>query len=181
MEHARAVEQLGQTEATRQGEQLRTALLDAVTHALRTPLTSIKASVTNLLSNPGLIDGQKQELLVIINEEADRLNRLVGEAAEMARLDAGEVKLELEPHPIEDVIQATLEHCKGPLGNRTVNVRICSGASSRPSGCRTRSGGACSSGRKCESVLAARSADHDHSRSQRRLRPYERGRPRIRN
>src|ERR1700722_7503303 len=39
MEHARAIEQLGQTEATRQGEQLRTALLDAVTHALRTPLT----------------------------------------------------------------------------------------------------------------------------------------------
>jgi two-component system sensor histidine kinase KdpD len=127
MEHARAVEQLGQTEATRQGEQLRTALLDAVTHALRTPLTSIKASVTNLLSNPGLIDGQRQELLVIINEEADRLNRLVGEAAEMARLDAGEVKLELEPHPIEDVIRAALEHCKGPLGNRTVNVRIAPG------------------------------------------------------
>ena len=54
MEHARAVEQLGQTEAAREAEQLRTALLDAVTHALRTPLTSIKASVTNLLSNPNL-------------------------------------------------------------------------------------------------------------------------------
>ena len=54
MEHARAVEQLGQTEAAREGEQLRTALLDSVTHALRTPLTSIKASVTNLLSNPAL-------------------------------------------------------------------------------------------------------------------------------
>ncbi len=95
MEHARAVEQLGQTEAARQGEQLRTALLDAVTHALRTPLTSIKASVTNLLSNPGLAEAQKHELLTIINEESDRLNRLVGEAGEMARLDAGEVELKL--------------------------------------------------------------------------------------
>lgn len=124
MAHARAVEQLGQTEAARQGEQLRTALLDAVTHALRTPLTSIKASVTNLLSNNGLMEGQKHELLTIINEETDRLNRLVGEAGEMARLDAGEVELELEPHPIEEVIDTSLEHCKNSLGNRAVKVQI---------------------------------------------------------
>ena len=124
MEHARAVEQLGQNEAARQGEQLRTALLDAVTHALRTPLTSIKASVTNLLSNPGLTDSQKNELLTIINEESDRLNRLVGEAAEMAQLDAGEVALKIEPHPIRHVITAALEHCRSSLGDRVVNVNV---------------------------------------------------------
>jgi two-component system, OmpR family, sensor histidine kinase KdpD len=124
MEHARAVEQLGQTEASRQGEQLRTALLDAVTHALRTPLTSIKASVTNLLSNPDLNDAQRGELLTIINEETDRLNRLVGEAAEMARLDAGEVELQLEPHPIDDVIDAALVQCKHSLGPRTVSIQV---------------------------------------------------------
>jgi len=127
MEHARAVEQLGQTEAARQGEALRTALLDAVTHALRTPLTSIKASVTNLLSNPGLEEQQKRELLTIINEETDRLNRLVGEAGEMARLDAGETELRLEAHPIEDVVSAALEYCKGTLAKRTVNVRVAEG------------------------------------------------------
>jgi two-component system, OmpR family, sensor histidine kinase KdpD len=124
MEHARAVEQLGQTEASRQGEQLRTALLDAVTHALRTPLTSIKASVTNLLSNPDLNDAQRGELLTIINEETDRLNRLVGEAAEMARLDAGEVELQLAPHPIDDVIDAALVQCKNSLGPRTVSIHV---------------------------------------------------------
>lgn len=127
MEHARAIEQLGQTEAARQSEQLRTALLDAVTHALRTPLTSIKASVTNLLSNPSLAESQKHELLTIINEESDRLNRLVGEAAEMARLDAGEVELKVEPHPIDDVIHAALEHCKSSLDHRTVHVQIAPG------------------------------------------------------
>jgi two-component system, OmpR family, sensor histidine kinase KdpD len=127
MEHARAVEQLGQTEAARQGEQLRTALLDAVTHALRTPLTSIKASVTNLLSNQALAEAQKHELLTIINEESDRLNRLVGEAGEMARLDAGEVELALAPHPVGDVISAALEHCKTSLGNRPVRVEITPG------------------------------------------------------
>src|SRR5580704_11073471 len=127
MEHARAVEQVGQTEAAREAEKLRTALLDAVTHALRTPLTSIKASVTNLISNPKLAPEQQQELLTIINEESDRLNRLVGEAAEMARLDAGEVELQVEPHPIDDVITASLDRCHGSLGSREVRVHIAEG------------------------------------------------------
>jgi len=124
IERARAIEQLGQTEAAREGERLRTALLDSVTHDLRTPLTSIKASVTSLLSNPALSAAQRQELLTIINEESDRLNRLVGEAAEMSRLDAGEVVLKLEPHSIEDVIRSALEKCKSALGARTVRVEV---------------------------------------------------------
>jgi two-component system sensor histidine kinase KdpD len=124
MERARAVEQLGQTEAAREGERLRTALLDSVAHALRTPLTSIKASVTNLLSNSELNDPQKRELLAIINEETDRLNRLVGEAGEMARLDAGEFELKLQLHPIDDVIAAALSHCKTALGTRPIEVHI---------------------------------------------------------
>jgi two-component system sensor histidine kinase KdpD len=124
MERARAVEQLGQTEAAREGERLRTALLDSVTHDLRTPLTSIKASVTNLLTNPVLTENQRHELLTIINEESDRLNRMVGEAAEMARLDAGEVELKLEPLPIDEVINEAINHCKSVLGSRTIQVKI---------------------------------------------------------
>ncbi len=124
IERARAIEQLGLTEAAREGERLRTALLDSVTHALRTPLTSIKASVTNLLSNASVTAQQRQELLTIINEETDRLNRLVGEAGEMARLDAGEVELRLESHPIEDVINAALSQCKLTLGDRVVRVQV---------------------------------------------------------
>jgi two-component system sensor histidine kinase KdpD len=124
MERARAVEQLGQTEAAREGERLRTALLDSVTHALRTPLTSIKASVTNLLSNPALSGAQRSELLTIINEESDRLNRLVGEAAEMAQLDAGEVVLQLQPRPLAEVVSAALAQTKTILGNRSVDLRV---------------------------------------------------------
>ena len=124
IERARAIEQLGLTEAAREGERLRTALLDSVTHALRTPLTSIKASVTNLLSNASVTNLQRRELLTIINEETDRLNRLVGEAGEMARLDAGEVELHLESRPIEDVIDAALNQCKLTLGARVVRVQV---------------------------------------------------------
>jgi two-component system sensor histidine kinase KdpD len=127
MERARAVEQLGQNEAAREGEQLRTALLDAVTHALRTPLTSIKASVTNLLSQHSLNEDQKHELLTIINEESDRLNRLVGEAGEMASLDAGEVELRRESRDVEDVIASALEQCKKFLSQRQVEIRVTPG------------------------------------------------------
>jgi two-component system sensor histidine kinase KdpD len=124
IERARAVEQLGQTEAAREGERLRTALLDSVTHALRTPLTSIKASVTNLLSNPNVSEKQRAELLTIVNEETDRLNRLVGEAGEMARLDAGEVELNLAPNSIGDVVHTALEQTATLLGAREVRIKI---------------------------------------------------------
>src|SRR5260370_13530328 len=97
---AHAIEMVGKTEAAREGERLKSALLDAITHDFRTPLTSMKASVTSLLSGPKLDEGQRNELLNIINEECDRLNRLVGEAGGMARLAARDVKLPLSPPPI---------------------------------------------------------------------------------
>jgi two-component system, OmpR family, sensor histidine kinase KdpD len=127
MERARAVEQLGQTEASREGERLRTALLDSVTHALRTPLTSIKGAVTSLLSNDGLDGSQRRELLTVIDEESDRLNRLVGEAAEMSQLDAGNVDLKMEPHSIDELIGAALVHCRASFANRKLNVTVAPG------------------------------------------------------
>lgn len=127
MERARAVEQLGQAEATREGERLRTALIDSVTHNLRTPLTSIKAAVTNLLSNSSLLPAQRSDLLNVINEETDRLNRLVGEAQEMAALDSGEVELKVEPHPIQEVVDAALKELKSLLGAHPVKISIAEG------------------------------------------------------
>ena len=124
MERARAIEQLGKTEATREGERLKTALLESITHDFRTPLTSIKASVTSLLSSEGLGLAERKELLTVIHEESNRLNRLVGEAEEMALLDAGEFELKMAPHPIQEVITAALEQCKGTLGKRSVQLRI---------------------------------------------------------
>ena len=124
IERARAVEQLGQTEAERQGERLKSALLDSITHDFRTPLTSMKAAVTSLLTSPDAGSPQTQELLTIINEECDRLNHLVAEAAEMAQLEAGELVLELAPTPIDEIIKTALSHCKAALAGRCVEVRI---------------------------------------------------------
>lgn len=123
-ERARAVEELGKTEASREGERLKSALLDSVTHDFRTPLTSIKASVTSLLSTGADIPPPQRELLTVIDEECDRLNQLVGDAAEMARLDAGEFELRLEPNSMAEMVTAALHDCKSALGNRTVRVDI---------------------------------------------------------
>lgn len=124
IERARAVEQLGQTEAERQGERLKSALLDSITHDFRTPLTSMKAAVSSLLASMNPDPAQTHELLTIVNEECDRLNRLVEEAGEMAKLEAGEFELQLEPVQIEEIIHAALAHCKAALAGRPVNVQV---------------------------------------------------------
>src|SRR5208282_4657594 len=124
IERARAVEKLGETEAERQGERLKSALLDSIAHDFRTPLTSIKAATTSLIAAETPDRGQTRELLTIINEECDRLNRLVEEAAEMSRLEAGEFELDLASTQIGDIIDAALAQCDAALAGRKVEVKL---------------------------------------------------------
>jgi two-component system, OmpR family, sensor histidine kinase KdpD len=120
IERARAIEQIGETEAERQGERLKSALLDAIAHDFRTPLTAIKAAATDLLASTEPDNTQPHELLTIINEECDRLNRLVEEAAEMARLEAGEIQLHLEPVCVNVIVEQALTQLKKTLGDRRI-------------------------------------------------------------
>ena len=115
--------QPGKGEVTRQAGSLRKAVLDLVIHELRTPLTSIKSSVTALLTIPRLGSDERIELLTIIDEETDRLNSLVGEAVEKSQIDTGG-RLNLEPHAIEDIIDAARKNCRALLGARSIQVQI---------------------------------------------------------
>ena len=124
IERAGAVDTLMRSEASRESERLRSALLDSITHEFRTPLTAIKASVTSLRSSAAMNEEQRQDLLAVIEEESDRLNRLVGEAVEMAKLDAHEVGLERKPHQIREAIDAALEDSRSIIGNHPVQVRL---------------------------------------------------------
>ena len=124
IERAGAMEKLSQTEAARQNENLRAVLLDSVTHELRTPLTGIKAAVTGLLAGYNLDETQRRELLTVINEETDRLDRLVGEATEMAQLDAHKVELHMAPVDIATVIEMAAEQSKTLLGQHPLDVRV---------------------------------------------------------
>jgi len=124
VERANAVETLSRSEASREGEKLRSAILDSVTHEFRTPLTSIKASITSLLSNTVLNADDRLELMTVINEESDRLNRLVGEAAEVAQLESHEFQLDLQDCRVIDLVQAAVDDVKQVMGKHTVEVRV---------------------------------------------------------
>lgn len=124
IERVGTVEKLSKAEAAREGERLRSALLDSVAHDFRTPLTSIKASVTSLLSDPNLGEEDRHELLTVIDEESDRLNHLVGEATEMALLDASQVELRLERQSIRAPLKAALEESRQLLKGRRVDTRF---------------------------------------------------------
>jgi two-component system sensor histidine kinase KdpD len=124
IERAGAVDTLMRSEASRESERLRSALLDSITHEFRTPLTSIKASVTSLKSEATMTEEQRRDFVEIIDEESDRLNRLIGEAVEMARLDANEVKLELGPHRIGEAIEGALEESRNTIADHPVEVRV---------------------------------------------------------
>ena len=124
IERAGAVENLGRSEAAREGERLQSAILDSVTHEFRTPLTSIKASATSLLADANLETSQQHDLLTVINEECDRLNHLVEEATEIARLEAGQIELHKEPHLVREVIEQAVEESERPLVGHSVNVVV---------------------------------------------------------
>jgi two-component system sensor histidine kinase KdpD len=124
LERVRALEALSKNRAMQENERLRSALLDSVTHEFRTPLTAIKASVTSLLSGASLDPAAQRDLLSVIDEETDRLNRLVGEAAEMGQLDAGQFKLDLQPHSIQEALQPALEDARNSLQSHPVTVEM---------------------------------------------------------
>src|SRR5262252_3783812 len=116
-----AFERASEAEALKRSEQLKSALLDAVTHDIRTPLTSIKASATLLLDDrespepvEKLTAEEKQELLKVINHSADRLDHFVEGIVDLARIDAGDLKLYRNWGEIEDIIDAALAQ-SGPL------------------------------------------------------------------
>lgn len=124
IERTSTMEKLSKAEAARESDRLRSLLLDSVTHEFRTPLTAIKASAQSLLSEIELDEHARKELATVINEESDRLNRLVGEAAEVAQLDGHQVELRLEPHPMSEAVQMALQKLKNTLDKHPVQVEI---------------------------------------------------------
>jgi two-component system, OmpR family, sensor histidine kinase KdpD len=124
VEKARALEDASHAEAARQSEVLKSALLDSLAHDIKTPLTSIKAAVTSLLSTAADSD---HELLTIINEEADRLNQLAAEVVAMARVEAGKLHLEKRPVAAAELIEGALAELSATRGRPSVSVKIAAG------------------------------------------------------
>lgn len=125
-----AFEKSSEAEALRRSEKLKTALLDAVTHDLKTPLTSIKASVTTLLDSEGghrtieLDSEARQDFLEIIDEETDRLNQFIEGMVELARIESSEFDMQANWISIADTIKNALERAENLLENRRILLKL---------------------------------------------------------
>jgi len=109
LERRRLEGEAAQAAAAAQGDRLRTAILRAVSHDLRTPLASIKASATSLLQDDIAWTPEAQrDFLETIDEEADRLDTVVGDLLDMSRLEAGVVRPALSPVGLDDVVHGAL-------------------------------------------------------------------------
>jgi len=129
-----AFERASQAEALKQSERLKSALLDAVTHDLRTPLTSIKASITTLIDEargrieedqPVALDAESRlEMLEVIDEESDRLNRFIGGLIDLARIEAGELHLRRRWGAVDEIISTALSRAEPLTQGHKVEVKI---------------------------------------------------------
>ncbi len=134
-----AFEKASQTEALKRSEKLKSALLDAVTHDLRTPLTSIKASATTLLedlkgklneqpktdnNSIQLDDEARREFVEIINEESDRLNKFIGGMVSLAKVEAGALHLRKSWSKVEEIINDAVERAKMRLDSHYIAIEI---------------------------------------------------------
>jgi len=110
LQSRRLHEEAGRAQTLQEADALRTALLNAVSHDLRSPLASIKAAVTGLLeSDVSLPPEAERELLGAIDDETDRLDRLVGNLLDMSRIESGTLAVTARPVGIEEVVASALE------------------------------------------------------------------------
>ena len=92
-----------------ESDRLKSSLLSSVSHELRTPLATIKAAVTGLSSQAVDWDSEaRSELLLVIDEETDHLDRLVGNLLNMSRIEAGALKPARKWHPLEEIVSGVV-------------------------------------------------------------------------
>ncbi len=125
IEGAQLVEQAHQTELLEATEKLRTALLNSISHDLRTPLVSITGALSSLEeASPALDEEVRHSLIETAREEAERLNRLVGNLLDITRLEAGPIQLHGEACDVEELIGSALEQIGTPLKDRIIKVDV---------------------------------------------------------
>ena len=106
-------------------DKLQKALLNSISHNLRTPLATITGALRSLLEDTAILDEYtRQDLLINAEEQATRLNRLVGHLLDMTRLEAGVVHVKAEPCDMQDVVGAALEQLGEAAKRRPIVVNL---------------------------------------------------------
>ncbi|MEW6736937.1 MAG: ATP-binding protein [Acidobacteriota bacterium] len=125
LERARFLQEVSRTEALRQSDRLKSALLASVSHNLRTPLTAIRTSVDSLLNEDFAWDKSTlREFHLIISEETYRLTRIVENLLEMARIDAGELYPLKQWNAVSEIISSTLDRCAAVVRDHEIIIEI---------------------------------------------------------
>ena len=121
---ALAIETSTRMEAAREGERLRSALIDSITHELRTPLTGIRAAATTLVHGEGLDEPTRRELADLLDEESARLDKLIGEAVEMAEIDARAVTVSAAPQYARVLLEHAVVESRATLAGHPVTMDV---------------------------------------------------------
>ncbi|MBN2006559.1 MAG: DUF4118 domain-containing protein [Anaerolineae bacterium] len=125
IERAQLAEMTHRAQLLEVTEKLQAALLNSISHDLRTPLVTITGALTTMDDSETTLNQQaRRALIVTAREEAERLNRLVENLLDMTRLEAGAIRVRREPEDVQDVIGSALEELESRLGERPVKVDI---------------------------------------------------------
>lgn len=125
LERTRLARVAQQAEVNVETERMRNALLSAVSHDLRTPLATIQGALSGVLERGDRLPAeQQQDLLQTARNEADRLNRLVHNLLDLTRVQSGDIKLNNDWHPPEEIIGAALSQLERRLAGREVTIDI---------------------------------------------------------
>ncbi len=127
IERVQLAEQARQVKLLQAAEKLQNALLNSISHDLRTPLVSITGALTTLERDATLEATTRQSLVETAREEADRLNRLVGNLLDMTRLESGALQVKREPCDVQDLVGAALGQMESRLMERQIRVDVAPG------------------------------------------------------
>jgi two-component system, OmpR family, sensor histidine kinase KdpD len=125
IERAQATAAAREAQLQMETEQMRSGLLSAVSHDLRTPLATITGAASSLLDQGSQMDTEtRRGLIESIEQEAERLSRLVNNLLEMTRIESGAMKLKRDWYPIEEIVGAALHRLEKVLKDRPVSAVI---------------------------------------------------------
>ncbi len=125
VERVRLADDIDKARLDAETERLRAALLTSISHDLRTPLASILGSITSLRSYGSAYDeGTRAELMATIQDEAERLNRFVGNLLDMTRLESGALELKRSLIDLADIVGTALQRCAKVLARHRIEVDL---------------------------------------------------------
>jgi len=127
LERAQLADRAQKEEVEVEAERLRTSLLSSLSHDMRTPLGAITGAASSLLEDPGkgtIAEPARRELLQSILDEANRMNRLIGNLLDMIRVESGALKVQKEWQPLEEPVGVALIRLQDRLREHPVEVHL---------------------------------------------------------